>query len=253
MTQTVSTTDRIRAYLVLAATVGTVGFNWLAANGHVGGVTPELISDKFPSVITPSAYAFTIWTLIYAGLIVFSIYQLLPGQIERFRPIRSLYIFASALNCAWIFFWAGEQIAICLVILVALTAILFLINSKLPEARSGLESFLVRGTYGLYLGWVSAAALINFAVFLVYIKADPGSARPVLGAALVLIAAAFGVFIRVCLVNYFAPLAIAWALTAIAVKQSGNTLVVAAAAVGVIACLIAATSFVLNLKSSLDE
>ena len=68
-----------------------------------------------------------------------------------------------------------------------------------------------------------------------------------------LIAAAFGVFIRVCLTNYFAPLAIAWALTAIAVKQSGNTLVVAAAAVGVIACLIAATSFVLNLKSSLDE
>ena len=41
-----------------------------------------------------------------------------------------------------------------------------------------------------------------------------------------------------------------WALTAIAVMQSGQTLIVTAAAVGVIACLIASISFVLNLHSS---
>lgn len=253
MTEPVSMTDRIRAFLVLAATLGTVAFNWLAAAGHVSGVTPEIVSDKNPTVITPSAYAFTIWTLIYAGLVIFSVYQLLPGQLDRFRPIRSLYIFASALNCAWVFFWVNEQLAICLVILFALVAVLYLINLKQPEGRSGLEYFLVHGTFGLYLGWTAAALLVNFAVFLVSLGVDGGSARPVLGAALVLAAAAFGVFVRVRLTNYFAPLAIAWALTAIAVKQSGNTLVVAAAAVGVIACLIASTSFVLNLKSSLDE
>ena len=53
--------------------------------------------------------------------------------------------------------------------------------------------------------------------------------------------------------NYFYPLAIAWALTAIAVKQSGKTLIVAAAAIGVIACLIAAVSFVMNMPSSADK
>jgi hypothetical protein len=58
------------------------------------------------------------------------------------------------------------------------------------------------------------------------------------------------VIIRLKLANYFYPLAIAWALTAIAVKQSGKTLIVAAAAVGVIACLIAALSFVMNMPSS---
>jgi hypothetical protein len=52
------------------------------------------------------------------------------------------------------------------------------------------------------------------------------------------------------LTNYLYPFAIAWALTAIAVKQSGQTLIVATAAVGVIACLIAACTFVLNLNST---
>jgi len=58
------------------------------------------------------------------------------------------------------------------------------------------------------------------------------------------------VFMRVKLTNYFYPLAVAWALTAIAVKQSGQTLLVSAAAFGVIACLIASLSFVMNLNSS---
>jgi hypothetical protein len=45
------------------------------------------------------------------------------------------------------------------------------------------------------------------------------------------------------------PLAIAWALAAIGVKQSANAPIVIAAGVGVIACLIAALSFVMNLPT----
>ena len=59
------------------------------------------------------------------------------------------------------------------------------------------------------------------------------------------------VLVRFKLTNYFYPLAVAWALTAIAVKQSGQTSVVVASAFGVIACLIASLSFVMNLRSSI--
>jgi hypothetical protein len=69
----------------------------------------------------------------------------------------------------------------------------------------------------------------------------------------ILLAAAMAVFVRIKLSNHFYPLAIAWALTAIAVKQSGQTWIVLAAAVGVIACLIASLSFVMNMNSSLNE
>jgi hypothetical protein len=250
MTKPGTTTDRIRSLLVLAATAGTIAFNWLAAIGYVGGVTPEQVSDKYPTVVTPAGYAFTIWSLIYVGLTIFSVYQLMPGRAERYRPVRSLYIFSAALNCAWIFFWHSEQIAVCFAILFGLVIVLYFLNSRMPNDAPALEAFLVRGAFGLYLGWTAAAALVNFAALLVYANIDLGNSAPVVGAALLLVAAAFGVFVRVRSSNYFAPLAVAWALTAVAVKQSGNTLVVSAAAVGVVACLIAAVSFVLKLQSS---
>lgn len=81
MTDSATGTDRFRAILVLAATIGTIVFNSLAAMGRVGGVTPAEISAKYQTMITPAGYAFSIWSLIYVGLIAFSIYQLLPANL----------------------------------------------------------------------------------------------------------------------------------------------------------------------------
>jgi hypothetical protein len=71
----------------------------------------------------------------------------------------------------------------------------------------------------------------------------------VLSVLLIGLAAGLGIFFRIKMPAYIYPLPIAWALTAIAVKQSGNTAIVVACAVGVIACLIASFSFVVNLPS----
>lgn len=253
MTEPVSSIERLRSFLVLAATVGTIAFNWIAAAGYVSGVPTAEIFDRYPTVITPAAYAFSIWNLIYLGMFAFSIYQLLPEQISRFRNLRSAYILSCALNCAWIFFWHGDQIAISFAIIVFLLGVLLFINVKAQRPESVTESLTVKLPFGIYLGWMTAAALINFAVLLKYLQIDQGSSEIAVGTALVLLAAAFGVFIRVRLTNYFVPLAITWALTAIAIKQSGKTLIVSAAAVGVVACLIATFSFVMNLKSSTNE
>ena len=252
MTETASSIDKLRAVLVLAATIGTIAFNWLAASGYVNGVTPEVISNQYPTNITPAGYAFAIWSLIYLGLIAFSIYQLLPANILRFRSIRSLYIMTCALNCGWIYFWHHDQIAICLALILGLLIVLLLINVKLRPFDSIADSAFVKAPFGIYFGWVTAASLINFAVLLVYQNVNLGSWASTVGAILILFAAAMGVLVRVRLTNYFYPLAIAWALTAIAVKQSGQTLIVSAAAVGVIACLIASLSFVMNLNSSIS-
>lgn len=246
-----SGTDRLRAYLVLAATAGTVVLNWLAATGRIGGNTPGEISARYPTILTPADYAFTIWTLIYAGLAAFSIIQALPSNFVRFRSLRPLYIFSCALNCAWIFFWHGEQILVCFLLILALWAVLLIINNNIRETSSNVEYWAVKAPFGLYFGWVTVAALVNFSVLLVYLRvATPDYPATVLGVVLILLAGALGVVARVRLKNYFYPLAVAWGLAAIAVKQSVHTLIVVAAAVGVVACLIAAASFVVNLPSS---
>lgn len=241
----------MRAILVIAATIGVIAFNWLAATGRLGGVDTGEISDRYPTLVTPAGYAFTIWSLIYAGLIAFSIYQILPANISRFRSLRSLYIFSCALNCAWLYFWHGEQIVVCFVILLALCITLFLINYQLRETASTGETWAVKAPFGIYFGWVTAATTVNFVIMLKYLRVDLSpTAETGLAVALILAVAVIAITIRLKLTNYFYPLAVAWALTAIAVKQSGHTAVVVACAIGVVACLIATLSFVMSLRSS---
>jgi hypothetical protein len=88
-------------------------------------------------------------------------------------------------------------------------------------------------------------------VMLEYLRVDlSATAELTLGTLLILLAATVAVVVRIKLINYFFPLAVAWGLTAIAVKQSGQTIIVAAAAFGVVACLIASLSFVMGLPST---
>ena len=241
----------MRSFLVLAATIGVIIFNWLAATGRLAGTDTAAISAKYQTLVTPAGYAFSIWTLIYLGLVAFSVFQLLPANVERFRPVRSLYIFTCALNCAWLYFWHQEQIVVCFVIILTLAVALLAINFIIREPESMTDAWIAKGAFGLYFGWVTAATLVNFAIMLKFLNALASpTTETILAVVLILVAAALGVLIRIRLTNYFYPLAVAWALTAIAVKQSGQTAVVVACAMGVIACLIATLSFVMSLNSS---
>lgn len=243
--------EKLQQILVIAATLGMIAINWMAATGVLGGVETGAISDKYPTRVTPAGYAFSIWSLIYAGLIAFSIYQALPSQAARFRGLRRVYILSCVANSAWLYFWHQEMTLVCLAVIALLLVTLAYINIRLRKTETTGEYWLAKFPFGLYFGWVTAATILNATIALVYlnVRFDDATER-ILGAALILIAAALGVIVRLKLTNYFYPLAIAWALTAIGVKQSGQTLLVAAAAAGVVACLIAAMSFVLNMPSS---
>ena len=242
---------RVKPILVIIATIGVIVFNWLAATGYLGGIDTGAVSDKYPTRITPAGYAFAIWSLIYLGLIAFGIYQALPKNSERFCNIRTVYILSCAANCAWLYFWHQEMILVCLAIIFVLLASLVFINIRLQKSETDGEYWLAKVPFGIYFGWVTVAVILNAAVALIYLNVRVSDSTAIItGAILIFIAALLGVLIRIKLKNYFYPLAIAWALTAIAVKQSGATLIVASAAAGVIACLIAALSFVMDMKSS---
>lgn len=244
-------TNKLQPILVITATIGMIIFNYLAATGILGGIDPGAISDKYATRITPAGYAFAIWSLIYIGMIAFSIYQILPKNIERLGSFRRIYILSCVANCAWLYFWHQEAVVVCLGIISILLGTLAIINVKLKTTESNADFWLMKFPFGIYFGWVTAATILNATIALVSLKVQlPASTVSYIAAGLILTAATLGVIIRLKLKNYFYPLAIAWALTAIAVKQSGQTLIVVSAAFGVIACLIAAVSFVMDMKST---
>lgn len=247
-------TDMMRAILVLLATVGTIIFNGLAATGYVNGVTPEVISAKYSTVVTPAGYAFTIWSLIYVGMLAFSIYQALPSNLAKFRPVRTLYILSCLLNCGWIYFWHREAIAICLALILGLLVTLIMMIAILRNPKTTREALFTTAPLGLYAGWVTAATLVNLAILLVSSGSGLSSqAWNFLGSALIVVAALAAVVVRWKLRNFLYPLAVAWAMTAIGVKQSGNTPIVVAAAFATIICLVMSISFVMDLQSSANE
>jgi len=158
---------------------------------------------------------------------------------------------ACILHGGWVYFWVYDQIVISFVLIILLGVCLFLINRFMRTSKSPGEYWLVNGPFGIYFGWVTALMLVNFAVLLVSWNVQISqSAWNTIAVIIVLLAGFLGVFMRIRLANYFYPVAIAWALTAIAVKQSGNTPIVLASAISVIGCLIAALSFVLKLPDS---
>lgn len=246
-----SKNERIRQILVIVATAGMIFVNYLAGTGYINNTTTGAVSAKYPTMITAAGYAFSIWGLIYVWLAAFSIYQSLPSGGERFRTIRTVYILSCAANCAWIICWQYEMILACVGLIFLLLGTLALINVKLQKTETNGEYWLAKVPFGIYFGWVTAASILNAAIGLVYLKVSVSdAAAEKIGTGLLFVAAAIGVAICLKLKNYFYPLAIAWALTAIAVNQGVHTLIVGAAAVGVAACLIASISFVMNMKTT---
>lgn len=238
------TPERVKQFLVAAATLIVIFVNYLAGIGYINDKTPGDISDKYPTIITPAGYAFGIWSLIYSGLIIFSFYQALPSQTEnpRFRKIRLLYILNCGANCVWIYLWHHEMIWASLGAIFVLLGTLIFINSALQNKLAPTETWTARVPFGLYFGWITVAAILNFTVALVYSGVRPTNLTATVSASILVVAAVvLGILIRLKLSSAAYALAIAWALTAIAVKLGGNeTVLVILIAFGVIALLIAA-------------
>ena len=249
MTDAANSNDRMRSILVILATLATIAFNALAATGYVNGITPAEISDRLPTIITPAGYAFSIWSLIYVGLIAFSVYQALPGSLGRFSSVRTLFIASCVLNCAWIYFWHHGYVGVCAILVVALAAVLTGLTAKFKVIANTVEALIVKGTFGVYAGWVTVASIVNVFVYLKSIGSQAAESI-LLGVAAVVLATVAAIAVTWKLNNYLYPLAVAWALTAIAIGQSGKTGIVIACAGGVIMCLLLSTSFILAYPST---
>lgn len=248
-----TTADTISSFLVLVATGGMIGFNILATTGYVNGVLTVDVSERYPTVVTPANWAFTIWIPIYAGLAGFAIYQLLPAKLAQYRSVRTLYLISCALNCLWLWLWYNFQIAGTVVVILCLWAVLLLLAARFREASSFPDALFGKGVFGLYFGWITTVVLANISVLLVAQGFTiPANAFNAIGAVMLLVAAAAAVFARFRLRNFLFPLAVAWAAAGIGVAQSGNTIIVVASALCLVVGLVMAISFVMDRKGTFE-
>ena len=166
--------DLLRQLAVIVSTVFALVMNGAANALPLNGRMTGEISDSFNVLFVPAGYVFSIWGLIYIGLLAFTIYQALPAQRAnpRLRRVGWLAAVSSLANGIWIFFWHFGFYVLSLVTMLALLATLIAIYLRLrrgPGAPAGVEKWTVAAPFSIYLGWITVATIANATVVLSYL------------------------------------------------------------------------------------
>ncbi len=150
---------------ILGSAAGVGAFGGPSIRDAAGGLfAPDA------TLLAPSSSAFSIWSVIYAGLIAYTAFQWLPSQRRSERQRRLGWTVAASmlLNLAWIMSAQAGLLTLSLVVIMllffALLAAVRTLNEHPNETR--LEGALVDTPIGLYLGWVLVAAAANAAALL---------------------------------------------------------------------------------------
>jgi len=169
--------DIIRQIVVVISIIGTLAINVLANALPLNGLNTGQISDRFQVYFVPAGYVFSIWGLIYLGLIAFAVFQALPSQRQnpRLRATGWWIALGGLANSIWIFFWHYEQFPLSLAAMLVLLATLIQTYLRLEISRSRVsvaETWMVRVPFSVYLGWITVATVANVTSLLDYLKWD---------------------------------------------------------------------------------
>ncbi|SHE97987.1 tryptophan-rich sensory protein [Alkalibacter saccharofermentans] len=152
--------------------------NALANILPINGIGTGEVSDSFPNLFAPTGFTFSIWGVIYAGLILFVIYNFNLIGKKRYKEsverIGLLFFISCILNSAWIVLWHYLMIELTLVVMVLLLAVLLRIYVLVQEDmnRDLTELIFVKWPFSIYAGWVTVATVANVTALLVKIGWD---------------------------------------------------------------------------------
>lgn len=230
------------ALAVAAALIG--GF---VGSGALGGRSVDQTQGgalgPAGSLLAPASPAFLVWTPLYAGLVAYAVWQLLPSQrrsprhraagwwLAAVAALEGLWILAAQLLPLW-----TTVVVMALLVFAAYRAHRAAFASRAtPSAIGGI---LLDGLAGGHLGWATVAGAANAAAWIagLHLGGWAGDGAGVL--ALVLLGAAGIVVSARTAWSVAAPLAMAWGAAWIGVARL--TAEPASVPVGVVAFAMAA-------------
>ncbi|MDN4613307.1 TspO/MBR family protein [Leifsonia sp. F6_8S_P_1B] len=232
--------DRVRQIVILiGAVVAIIGA--FVGSGAVVGTPIQKVAGGALSAdatfVAPAGPAFAIWSVVYAGLALYAIWQALPSQAARERQrVLGWWVLASLLlNAAWILSVQAGLLGLSVAVIVALLAVLvtaFVLLRRHPS-ESTADAVLLDGTMGLYLGWVMVATVANVTAWLTAAGFDGFGWSPHAWAlALLAVVAVLGSSLAIWSRGRLTPsLALAWGLCWIGVSRLTGELLSAPVAV----------------------
>jgi hypothetical protein len=214
---------RLWRWLTLLAILINIALAYLSNAGYFNGQRMGDVSAKYPSLLTPAGYAFSIWGLIYLGMVAYGGWQLLPAQRQSSLPdaVAQPLTLANLGSAAWVVLFAYEQIGLSTgVMLLVLSGLIIAYGRARRRVLVDAAPAWVSIPFAMYLGWISVAATISLTIGLQAAGVRFSGGIPVLlayGLLLFIVVLAL-VMSRAFSAIVFA-LAVAWALVGIWVAQ----------------------------------
>ncbi|MGV8873151.1 MAG: TspO/MBR family protein [Rhodococcus sp. (in: high G+C Gram-positive bacteria)] len=201
---------------VAVSAVVAVVVSFLGSGAWIGTPIAEAAGGALSAtstLVAPAGPAFSIWSVIYTGLVVYAVWQFLPGRTTRHDALRAPIVASMLLNPAWILTIQLGQVWLSVLVIIALLAVLVrvfvLLQQHRPEGVA--DAVITDGTFGLYLGWVCVATIANISAWLVSLGITGGAT--VWAVVVLVVAAAIGVLLARYSRGAIAPmLAIVWGL-----------------------------------------
>lgn len=227
--------DTVRQVVNVLAVVATLAVNALANALPLNGKLTGEISDQFKVYFVPAGYVFSVWGLIYIGLIAFAVFQALPAQRDNLwlRQVGYWFALSCVANIVWLFLWHYEIFVLTIIVMVLLLISLIKIYLSLDINNrhvSRAEKWCVNMPVSLYLGWITVATIANASDVLTYLQWNGWGIAPEVWAVLMLVVG-LGLAVTMGFVRRDIPfqMVLVWAFVGIAVKQAGTPLVANAA------------------------
>lgn len=162
------------ALLNLFSVLFVIGVNYISQIYRLNDTTIGEISRRYDNLFTPAPYAFSIWGIIFLGLLGYAIFQVKRaffGKKESNFISQTGYWFfiANILNAAWVlafvFDYTGISVLIMLGILFSLIKII--LNTNMERWDAPIEVIgLVWWPICLYSGWIAVATIANVSAYL---------------------------------------------------------------------------------------
>lgn len=235
--------DMLRRICVLVAAIIAVGASGLQATGALG-LTPAEFAESGASTVRAASYAFAIWGVIYAWLLVYAVYQLVPGWASTAALTR--FAWPSVISMVAIGAWlvaAGADWRWATVGLIVVAAIALIEPLAKPVDEIGRrDRLLVVVPLALLAGWLTIASVLNAITVVTaegLVRSDTATGWA-LGGVIVAVAVTAVVFLRSRVPAY--PIPVIWGLVAVFVAERGEQPTIAwfalVAALGLAALLV---------------
>ena len=162
---------KIRQLIIVFLTVCSLVMVWLAVTLPLGGHSTGYVSNRYYSVITPAGWAFSIWSLIYSGVIAFTVWQALPAQRSNTQLAQAApWVMGTQIaNALWLPAWHFMHLPLSLVIigfyLFCTVMIVEVFRNPSPSPKS-VRFWLGFVLFSVYAGWLTIATVANATVVL---------------------------------------------------------------------------------------